>query len=49
MTGETLSAQLRSFNPQGLGAPLIVINWCWLIAAPGKRYRKTWSRPRVIV
>ena len=25
MTGETLSAQLRGFNPQGLGAPLVVI------------------------
>jgi len=34
MTGETLSAQLRSFNPQGLGAPLIVIMMLAMVVIP---------------
>jgi flagellar biosynthesis protein FlhA len=34
MAGETLSAQIRSFNPQGLGAPLIVIMMLAMVVIP---------------
>jgi len=34
MTGETLSAQLRGFNPQGLGAPLVVIMMLAMVVIP---------------
>lgn len=34
MTGETLSAQLKSFNPQGLGAPLLVIMMLAMVVIP---------------
>ncbi len=34
MVGETLSAQLRSFNPQGLGAPLVVIMMLAMVVIP---------------
>jgi flagellar biosynthesis protein FlhA len=34
MAGETLSAQIRGFNPQGLGAPLIVIMMLAMVVIP---------------
>jgi len=34
MAGETLTAQLRGFNPQGLGAPLIVIMMLAMVVIP---------------
>ncbi len=34
MTGETLSAQIRGFNPQGLGAPLVVIMMLAMVVIP---------------
>ena len=34
MAGETITAQLRGFNPQGLGAPLIVIMMLAMIVVP---------------
>ncbi len=34
MAGETLNAQLRGFNPQGLGAPLVVIMMLAMVVIP---------------
>ncbi|MDJ0776717.1 MAG: flagellar biosynthesis protein FlhA [Gammaproteobacteria bacterium] len=34
MTGQTLSAQLRAINPQGLGAPLVVIMMLAMVVIP---------------
>ena len=34
MAGETLSAQIRGFNPQGLGAPMIVIMMLAMVVIP---------------
>ena len=34
MAGETLTAQFRGFNPQGLGAPLVVIMMLAMVVIP---------------
>ena len=34
MAGETITAQLRGFNPQGLGAPIIVIMMLAMVVIP---------------